>query len=274
MGHDELALSLAAHLRTEDRMVWTDIQLGPSGSPRPDVYTLMKSFVRPESTAYEVKVSRSDFLADVTSGKWQVYLKYAGAAFFACEAGLVSPKELPERCGLMVLKDGRWRATKRATREPVNIPMVAWLKLVIDGVEREGPRARARHFAGDSDFYRKITAKHGELVAAAVKDRLAVEDETKYLLRQTENNKKDSDAARDRLHAEFKRDTTPLRAELCDILGLAADAEAWRIKASVKKLRHQMADNPAATMLNNISKILQNWKEEEKELAAEVNGHE
>lgn len=44
LTHDELAADLAAKLRTDRRMVWTDIQLGPSGSPRPDVYAIFKSF--------------------------------------------------------------------------------------------------------------------------------------------------------------------------------------------------------------------------------------
>ena len=57
MKHDELAFNLAMSLRSEKRMVWTDMQLGPSGSARPDVYTLMKSYTQPNPTTYEVKIS-------------------------------------------------------------------------------------------------------------------------------------------------------------------------------------------------------------------------
>ena len=49
MTHDELAADLAAHLRGERTMVWTDMQLGSSGSVRPDVYTIAKSYVRPNT---------------------------------------------------------------------------------------------------------------------------------------------------------------------------------------------------------------------------------
>jgi len=45
--HDDLQADLAAWLKDKSRMVWQDVQLGPAGSMRPDVYTLRKSFVRP-----------------------------------------------------------------------------------------------------------------------------------------------------------------------------------------------------------------------------------
>ena len=63
--HDQLAEDLAAHLKAPDRMVWLNMQLGPRGSPRPDVYTIYKSYVRPQPTAYEVKISREDFRSDI-----------------------------------------------------------------------------------------------------------------------------------------------------------------------------------------------------------------
>src|SRR5262245_7005098 len=95
LSHDALAESLADHVRGPERMVWCDMQLGPGGSPRPDVYAIYKSFVNPAPTAYECKVSTSDFRADVTSGKWKTYLPFASAVYFACEAGLFGKAEVP-----------------------------------------------------------------------------------------------------------------------------------------------------------------------------------
>src|SRR6266571_2431143 len=94
--HDELAADLAGHLKTPERMCWTDMQLGPAGSPRPDVYCIDKSFVSPFPTAYECKVSVPDFRSDVTSGKWSSYLKFAYRVFFAVPAGLVSKADVPD----------------------------------------------------------------------------------------------------------------------------------------------------------------------------------
>lgn len=107
--HDELARDLAASLSCEGRMVWTDIQLGPQGSPRPDVFRIDKSFAHPMAMAYECKISRSDFLADVTVGKWRSYLAYAYAVVFAVPDGLVSKSEVPDMCGLIVRKESAWR---------------------------------------------------------------------------------------------------------------------------------------------------------------------
>ena len=68
-GHDELAKDLAQHLAcSNDRMIWLDMQLGPSGSPRPDVFTAPKSYSGFKPIAYECKVSVSDFRSDITSG--------------------------------------------------------------------------------------------------------------------------------------------------------------------------------------------------------------
>ena len=84
--HNALAKDLADHLLGNPRrLAWLDIQLGPVHSPRPDVYTLDKSYVQPCPTAYEVKVSVQDFRSDVTSGKWQTYLNYAEAVYFCVE---------------------------------------------------------------------------------------------------------------------------------------------------------------------------------------------
>ena len=100
MTHNDLAASLAGHLLGDGRMVWCDMQLGPLPSPRPDVYTIDKSYRHPKPTAYEVKVSVADFRSDVTSGKWQVYRRFAGAVYFAVPAGLASPSDVPDGCGL------------------------------------------------------------------------------------------------------------------------------------------------------------------------------
>ena len=94
--HDELARDLAQHLREKsDRLVWTDMQLGPAGSPRPDVYSLPCSFTRFMPIAYECKISVADFRRDVTAGKWTSYMQFAAGVIFAAPAGLVGKDDLP-----------------------------------------------------------------------------------------------------------------------------------------------------------------------------------
>lgn len=51
-----------------------------------------------ETRGYEIKVSRSDFLADK---KWQEYLKYCRVFYFVAPTGIIKPSELPPEIGLI-----------------------------------------------------------------------------------------------------------------------------------------------------------------------------
>lgn len=169
--HDELAADLAAQKLNPKRMVWEDMQLGPSGSPRPDVFTIEKSYSKPMNTVYEIKVSRSDFLADVTAGKYLKYFQYASLVYFAAPDGLISKTEVPEGCGLIVRKPEVWRVQKRAIAQKVSLPTEAALKLLIDGVDRAkkvcapSPRKRSAW-----DLARDDRLKLGKVVSRILTD--------------------------------------------------------------------------------------------------------
>lgn len=140
MTHDDLARSLADHLRASgDVMAWTDMQMGPSGSQRPDVFTIPKTYSRFCPLSYEVKVSIADFRSDVTTGKWQGYLKWSAGVVFACEGNLITKDMVPPTAGLIRRGEtGLWRSVKRPTLKPIEtLPHAAWMKMVIDGIGRE-----------------------------------------------------------------------------------------------------------------------------------------
>lgn len=246
LPHDGLAQSLAAHLRTDRRMTWCDVQLGAAGSPRPDVYAIFKSYANPCPTAYEVKVSASDFRGDVTAGKWQSYLKYACGVYFACQDDLITKKDLPEHCGLMVFKES-WRIAKKAVLSPVRVPQEALLKLIIDGVEREGPRTRSSYF--DYSAQEKIRKQFGEVVASTICDRLAVEHEISSAHLSAARIVADAQRAADRIRSETTAMLQPLRAQLCEILSLPADTEPWQLAAAVATLRAERTRHPAVAKL-------------------------
>lgn len=232
-NHDALAADLAGHLFAPERMVWRDMQLGPVGSPRPDVYTIAKSFVRPNPTAYECKVSVSDFRSDVTAGKWQSYLQYASAVVFAAPAGLISAKDIPTMCGLILRHDQVWRLAKKPTICPVEIPQLAFLKLLIDGVEREGPRFRARDYRrGLEAFSRRFGAEACQWVrdAAAVKDKVERAERSAASIR--ERAEKDAEQIRARALA----DAPPLWRDICEALGLPVESDTWKVRAEIRRL--------------------------------------
>lgn len=58
-----------------------------------------------ERIAYEVKVSRSDFLHEISQPeKRTMAMSLSNLFYFAVPEGLVSPDEVPDECGLIVAK--------------------------------------------------------------------------------------------------------------------------------------------------------------------------
>jgi len=225
-------------------MVWCDMQLGPQGSPRPDVYTIRRSFKSPCPTAYEVKVSVSDFRGDVTAGKYNAYYQYAGAVVFACERGLLGKADIPPQCGLIVLGETGWHHAKKSTVRPCTLPQDAVIKLLIDGVSREGACVRANAYASDRS-YREFSRKFGAEAArwvgdmAGLKERLArAEDRERHTIQRGEEQA-----------AQHRRDSERAAQEcwraLTDALGLPPDTSSWVVRRKAGQIAAMAAD-PAA----------------------------
>lgn len=223
--HDDLAADLAQYIRAPDRMVWQDMQLGPSGSPRPDVYTIQKSYSKPCPTAFEVKVSRSDLRSDTTSGKWQSYLKFAQCVVFAVPDGLCTVAEIPQACGLIVRKQEVWRYVRKPTRQQVTIPFDACMKLLIDGVNRVtearqiGPRTINSWAEHDG-----IRKKYGEAVALAARDLFAAQKRADDLNTLCSG---EYSAMRERVKARERMLISQQEAELAKWGGLKRDLLTW-----------------------------------------------
>ncbi|MBV7300239.1 MmcB family DNA repair protein [Enterovibrio paralichthyis] len=137
LSHNELASNLARHLLSGNRMVWEDIPAGKSGSVRPDVYTIEKSYANPNPISYEIKVSLSDFRSDITSAKWKAYLDFSYGVVFAVPKGLVTKKDIPNGCGLITFNGEFWNTVKRPTLHPTTLDSELLLKLLIEGRQRE-----------------------------------------------------------------------------------------------------------------------------------------
>lgn len=88
---------------------------------RLDAWAMAKSWSKPFTWGYEVKVSRSDFLSD---NKWHLYLPYCSHFNFVVPAGLIDPSEVPEQAGLIYASaTGTKLFTKRkAPWREVSIP--------------------------------------------------------------------------------------------------------------------------------------------------------
>ncbi|WP_175910687.1 hypothetical protein [Burkholderia metallica] len=269
--HDDLAKDLAAHLRgASDRLVWTDMQLGPAGSPRPDVYTVPCSFARFQPVAYECKISVADFRRDVTAGKWTSYLRFAAGVIFAAPAGLLKKEDIPAGCGLIVRGPDGWRSLKGPTLKNVdNLPRDAWIKLIIDGMGRLADQSYEQLRAGlcnEWTLEKKLRARLGDVVADAVRDQLDAERRLKDATERLENLAEEAENERrlilDRAKKHAEQDAAQIdsaRIELARALGLPASAGAWEIAsackqavrrvsidAEVKRLRQQLERIQAA----------------------------
>lgn len=275
MKHDDLMHALAANLRgNSDRMIWTDMQLGPAGSPRPDVYAIMKSYTSPLPTAYECKVSVADFRGDVTSGKWQEYLRFAGAVIFVTPKGLVQKGDVPDGCGLMWFyeESGAFRSIKGPTRRPVVIPQDALLKLLIDGVQRaQAPIRNA--WMREHEVMKAVREKVGEDVTQFIsnkKNALAALEHVNYQVGVKEARLKNIEKILQEKEAEAYRRGTE-RAEqmrketdqewkhLEDVLGMPG-ANRWDIHRAINNIRTELKTAPEVQRLmhaiNSIGKII------------------
>lgn len=239
--HDSLLSDLAAYLRGPDRMVWCDMQLGPSGSPRPDVFTLQKSYSAPRPAAFEIKVSRSDFRSDTTSGKWQSYLRFAGSVTFAVPDGLVTIPDVPAGCGLIVRKEQVWRYVRRPTIQHMEMPFSACMKLLIDGVSRvsTAPEPRSRTIATWAE-HEGVRRKFGSAVALAARDIAAAESRlasTKLSADyEYDRMRKEVAAQREILVAEAKRAASEYegaKRAICSWLGLPEDSSVHAVRRSI-----------------------------------------
>lgn len=172
--HDDLQEDLAAYLRgNTDRMVWTNMQMGPAGSPRPDVFTLQKSYTSFKPISYECKISTSDFRSDVTAGKWQSYLRFSTAVVFAAPAGLLKKDDVPHTCGLIVRHDSSWRYLKKPAPSVLNtLDRDAWMKLLIDGVGRAHQQKSSEYWS-EYATAEKIRQRVGNEVAEYIKNKTA-----------------------------------------------------------------------------------------------------
>lgn len=260
--HDALAHDLAEHLRQNTaRIVWEDMQLGPSGTARPDVYAIPCSFSKFCPVIYEIKVSVSDFRADVTAGKYTKYFAYASAVVFAVPEGMLKKSDIPEGCGLMVRKESGWNTLKGPTMRSVdNLPRDAWIKLVIDGIRRETERTRI--MMRNAPVYvdeRRLAQRHGDEISSLVsqaynaKIRLesAIQNQEKRCAEVFQQTEQEA-----RWHREqMERQALSLNSaqkELAEVLGLPADATVYQLTRAINEAIYRLSQDSEIQRLRGI----------------------
>ncbi|WP_318393181.1 MmcB family DNA repair protein [Enterobacter sp.] len=260
--HNALAHDLAEHLRQNTaRIVWEDMQLGPSGTARPDVYALPCSFSKFCPVVYEIKVSVSDFRADVTAGKFTKYFAYASAVVFAVPDGMLKKSDIPEGCGLMVRKEGGWHTVKGPTMRPIDtLPRDAWIKLVIDGIRRETERSRlsirtAPVYVNET----RLAQRHGQEISSLVSQAYNAKARLESAIAQQETRRAEVSQQTEqeaRWHREqMERQALSLNSaqkELAEVLGLPADATVYQLTRAINEASYRLAQDSEIQRLRGI----------------------
>lgn len=148
-AHEALVQRVAMEMGRAGRIAWRGLMLraqvpgGEEGRPaqwcmaRPDVFSIRNTSVADyvEPVVHEVKVRRSDLLADLRQeAKRAAYLDLGECWYvLGCDARgrcIGAPEEIPPTCGVMVFEKGRLsvvRAAPRARRTA--LPFGVWMVL-------------------------------------------------------------------------------------------------------------------------------------------------
>ena len=124
---------------------------------RMDAWAMRRSWTRPLARAYEIKVTRSDFLGDK---KWPGYLDCCNEFYFVAPPGIIDPAELGNEVGLLcVSRTGTKLYTKkRAAYREVEIPECLYQYILMSRAQimtaREARHAVCREDQG-RDYWRK-----------------------------------------------------------------------------------------------------------------------
>lgn len=248
MTHDELQEDLARHLRGgTDRMVWTNTQLGPSGSPRPDVFTIDKSYANFKADAYEIKVTVPDLRHDITAGKWQKYMQFAHRVWFAFPRGLVPVAEIPRECGIILLGDGGWRAARKPVAQVLpTLPRDAWLKLLIKSCPSQavGHRMSPR-VASDWTVAQVVRKKLGAEAAELFRDRASADGRYEH---ETQR--------RDKLADQMRNETDKLMQQNRE----QVEREKLYLDSAMKVLGEQLGLKPEEITANALTDAIQRFR--------------
>lgn len=124
---------------------------------RLDVWAMARSWARPMTWGYEIKVSRADFARDQ---KWQDYLPMCRALFFVCPKGLIQPEEIPGNVGLLWAHGAVLRTKKKAeVRDPDDLAEADVMRYVLMSratIQREHHTDPEEQRAARLDYWRRV----------------------------------------------------------------------------------------------------------------------
>ena len=129
MTHREMVDKLADAKST----IYKEIPLGSVWMQRPQIADVLKvnpSYTRFCITIYECKVSRSDFLSDIRTGKWKGYLDHCHAFAFVTKKGVTDLQEIPDNAGLIFYADRGFYTRKAPPIINADVPIETMMAIM------------------------------------------------------------------------------------------------------------------------------------------------
>ena len=118
-----------------------------SNKRRMDAWAMIPSYSKSLTIAYEIKVTRRDFVQDK---KMHEYTMYANEAYLVCPSDVAKPDELPDGWGLLIVSGSRLMTKKKAQYRETDIPEAFYQALIA---------SKVRHYDGsvvDREIARRV----------------------------------------------------------------------------------------------------------------------
>lgn len=99
---------------------------------RPDVYAIRHTSVEAyvEPVIYEIKVKRSDLLADLKKPEKRLgYIALASECYYVLAEKVGVAEDIPPECGVIFVKNGQLEQARAAPKRPMTLPFQMWMAL-------------------------------------------------------------------------------------------------------------------------------------------------
>ncbi len=136
-AHEALVERVAREMVRGGRLAWRGLALRTKVGEAwtmalPDLFSIRNTTVEDylEPVVHEIKVQRSDLLADLKrEAKRAAYLQLGGECWYVIRAGIAEPDEVPPECGVLVAGDTRLEVARPAPRRAQSLPFGTWMAL-------------------------------------------------------------------------------------------------------------------------------------------------
>ena len=136
-GHETLVERVAREMTRGGRIAWRGLSLRAKvgeawAMAMPDVFSVRHTTVEDylEPIVHEVKVQRSDLLADLKrEAKRAAYLQLSSECWYVIKEGIARADEVPPECGVMVAGPTTLDVARPAPKRPMRMPFGLWMAL-------------------------------------------------------------------------------------------------------------------------------------------------